>query len=952
MQTPRPPALLLAAFALLALAWNLGTPVFEAPDESTHFFVAQHIARTGRLPVQTLHVEARGPWEQQGSQPPLYYVLVAPLLRLSGVATEGKHGVVVDGDWAEARINPQNSMGHPEVVGNDNRFVHVAEAWPWPPHVWAVRGARLFSTLLGVLAVAATWALASRVFGVAGGLWLTGASDRLWLAFATTALFAFNPQMLAAFSALSNDPAIIALAAVALWLLLRLWDGRDDGPTIAALAIVVGLAPLAKVSGLALVAFASATVAWLALWGRGPDRDRGRGLAWGLRVGGAIVGATLLLSGWWYLRNLQLYGSLTGLNYMLPEGVGRELNLERWLRGLPAELLGIWRSSWGLFGWFTLPLPAWTYALIDGATAAAGAGLAWAGWRGGAGERLAIDRGAALEAGGPAPDLAVPAAGATIRPPWPRLLWLGLWWGLMFAALLRWLLMVKGGHGRLLFPAWGAVALALVIGWRALLPRAVSDRALAVMVTAGMLELSLGALLGVIRPAFAAPPTITEAEIPATATRVDAFFGGGLRLLAVEHPERVVEGELLPVTLYWRVEGNVRRPGLVALRLDQIVAAAGEAPNGGWSASATGHRAEILSRPSETYLAYPGAGMTPFTGLPTSTVVVDRHRVPVPELRAALAPSDTPDAEEVVLLGQEDRAGQGHRADLSTVGPPADPGAAPTDPARRFAMPVEARLSIHVYDREAGEAWPLTGADAAVGAAGTAAPSTDVERRVVLEPHRRRARGERLTNTVLPVAAFGDPALLRLGLQLVTTLVPTESQEALSVSLPGFMLGEARRPSSGLVKHVVPDPRGLAITWTAARVVWVVERPPERDLAAFVHLVALPETSKDGGPLAGSAPVFGPPVLTFDGEPATHGAYPSSRWREGDVLVADLGWSVPEGARPGDRFILLVGLYERVEGAPRLPAIDAEGERWPNDAVPLVSVVVGDEGGREVEGRR
>ena len=69
---------LLGAFVVLSLIYAWTTPIFEASDELWHFGVIQHIANTGELPVQVPGVET--PWEQEGSQPPLYYFLVAGLL--------------------------------------------------------------------------------------------------------------------------------------------------------------------------------------------------------------------------------------------------------------------------------------------------------------------------------------------------------------------------------------------------------------------------------------------------------------------------------------------------------------------------------------------------------------------------------------------------------------------------------------------------------------------------------------------------------------------------------------------------------------------------------------------------------------------------------------------------------------------------------------------------------
>ncbi len=70
-------AIIVALFATLATIYSLVTPIFEASDEISHYPVIQHITTTGRLPVQQPGVETL--WEQEGSQPPLYYLLGAGL---------------------------------------------------------------------------------------------------------------------------------------------------------------------------------------------------------------------------------------------------------------------------------------------------------------------------------------------------------------------------------------------------------------------------------------------------------------------------------------------------------------------------------------------------------------------------------------------------------------------------------------------------------------------------------------------------------------------------------------------------------------------------------------------------------------------------------------------------------------------------------------------------------
>lgn len=74
-----------------------------------------------------------------------------------------------------------------------------------------------------------------------------------------------------------------------------------------------------------------------------------------------------LIGGWWYVRSYLLSGSPTGMVVgefrTQPFGTPRQ-NASWWL--------GMWRltfqSYWGYWGWLEVPLPAWCYRLLAGAS--------------------------------------------------------------------------------------------------------------------------------------------------------------------------------------------------------------------------------------------------------------------------------------------------------------------------------------------------------------------------------------------------------------------------------------------------------------------------------------------------------------------------------------------------------------------------------------------------------
>src|SRR5512140_1590321 len=124
------------AFAVLAAIYSSATPIFEASDEVSHYAVVQHIADTGTLPVQQPGVKT--PWEQEGSQPPLYYLLVSPIARL------------IDTRDVTERMypNPLAFPGDPSLDANRNLIIHSpAENFPWRNTTLAVHLIRFISII-------------------------------------------------------------------------------------------------------------------------------------------------------------------------------------------------------------------------------------------------------------------------------------------------------------------------------------------------------------------------------------------------------------------------------------------------------------------------------------------------------------------------------------------------------------------------------------------------------------------------------------------------------------------------------------------------------------------------------------------------------------------------------------------------------------------------------------
>jgi len=246
------------------------------------------------------------------------------------------------------RINPHADIGVVLPDGNANMMAHraEAEAFPWRGTVLAVHIARFFSVALGLGTVIVTYLLAREIF-----------PDNPSVILGATALNAFLPMFLFISGSVNNDNLSNLLGNWLTLLIVRLLKSAE-APNIRAyilLGAVTGAGLLAKFNIgflIPLVALGLLIISWR-------KRD------WKpLIIGGVIAGGlTIAIAGWWYLRNMQLYGDPTGLNRFL-EMVGK--------RGIPANAAQLWserhsftQAYWGFFGGVNVPLPELVYLIFN-----------------------------------------------------------------------------------------------------------------------------------------------------------------------------------------------------------------------------------------------------------------------------------------------------------------------------------------------------------------------------------------------------------------------------------------------------------------------------------------------------------------------------------------------------------------------------------------------------------
>jgi len=490
-------ALLLAAFIALGAVYAAVTPLFEISDELWHYPMVKTLADGNGLPVQDpANVQ---PWRQEGSQPPLYYALMA-------AATFW----IDSSDMAEVRwINPHTDNGLITLDRNNNILIHRAdEAGRWHGTARAVRLIRFLSVLLGAGTVYFTYRLAREI-----------TDDNEPLSLAAAAITAFTPMFIFISASVNNDNLAITLSAATLWLLVR-WakapPQRLGWPHVA-LGVLLGAGALSKQSALGLGGLAGLVIAWgnLQAWRSARSRT-GYAVLNTLSESFAVFGLAALVASWWYLRNYLLYGDWLGWNTFVAI-VGA--------RPQPATLLQLWgervgfvQAYWGLFGGVSVPLPDWVYTALDVAAGVAVIGLGWKLLR-----TRRLDATRALQ--------------------WALLV---AWIGLLLFGLVRWSSITWASQGRLIFPAISAISGLMAVGLWSLW------RGLPLLLAAFMFAISVAAPVLIITPHYTPPPPLTQAELAAIPNRLDADFGE-LKLLGYDlQTPSAQPGDPARLTLYWQ----------------------------------------------------------------------------------------------------------------------------------------------------------------------------------------------------------------------------------------------------------------------------------------------------------------------------------------------------------------------------------------------------------------
>ena len=231
-------ALITLLYLALAVTYSFVVPLWEAPDEPSHFLYARYLAQNGYLPSPTYYAEdIAGSFEgdyilsiYEWHHPPLYYLLGALALR----AIEPQHKL--SAPYVFPSIDP-------DLAYQDSLFVHQSKGpFDLSEDELGPRLLRLLSILMSMGTIWVTYQTARQIFP----------SEPL-LALAASGVVSFIPQYTFISASVNSDNLANLLSALAL-LLTAKWITEENsyGKTLR-LGLLCSLALLSKTTTLFLI---------------------------------------------------------------------------------------------------------------------------------------------------------------------------------------------------------------------------------------------------------------------------------------------------------------------------------------------------------------------------------------------------------------------------------------------------------------------------------------------------------------------------------------------------------------------------------------------------------------------------------------------------------------------------------------------------------------------------
>lgn len=354
---------MIAGFVLLGGIYASVLPPFEAADEGAHYLYTYNLLETGELPViQAREVvsaqsEPTQQWAIETHQPPLYYALGALLTFWTDRSDIDDYLRTNDLIFVRGIIE-----------ANHNQWLHSPIRGGAGDTGLALMILRGFSLVLGGLTLWFIFLMSRILFAQIG----TDTTHASILAIIPVLLVASIPTFVSISSSYNNDNLVTTLYAGGVYWCVRLWHQQEiNSRDIIGLSMILAMIALTKINGLSLFGIVYLSL-FIGVWRGYYSHQSALKLFW------ISLLVSALFAGWWYIRNLDLYGDPLALN-ATQSLWSRDFEVAATSGDIVAELHRIYRSFWFMIGYLHLPLYGtnWLYIYAGILTLIGGVSTSW-----------------------------------------------------------------------------------------------------------------------------------------------------------------------------------------------------------------------------------------------------------------------------------------------------------------------------------------------------------------------------------------------------------------------------------------------------------------------------------------------------------------------------------------------------------------------------------------------
>jgi 4-amino-4-deoxy-L-arabinose transferase-like glycosyltransferase len=321
-------------FIIFSTAFLIIVPVFEAPDENLHLDYINYVTFYKSIPNQYEGMENKEKFVGQGHQHPLYYLITG---FINYNLNNGR----------KITINPQFNKLHIWNGGNEGKVPYYKNitdgVFDSDKDKRIFYFLRILSVLFGAVNLIFVYKI-SELF-----------SENKEFSVFPVFILASLPQFAFISAMINNDNLAILLCTICLFLIIKMFKYGYTLKAAILLGIFLGLAILAKKTLLFLL---PGLVIMFFYRSISIDKEY---ISF-LKYLSIVLMITLLICGWYFIRNYILYSGLLGTQMeidTMPGLVNKKSLFSYYF--LNPFLPGLFHSFIGSFGWMNLKIPSYIY---------------------------------------------------------------------------------------------------------------------------------------------------------------------------------------------------------------------------------------------------------------------------------------------------------------------------------------------------------------------------------------------------------------------------------------------------------------------------------------------------------------------------------------------------------------------------------------------------------------